>query len=133
MSTTTKGPCRPYRDICGRLGHGSKDDIAHKKVSFSCALTWDGSRFDLTQLPGFARAYLMRSRWPILPHTRMESVPELLESGRVEELKICWVPMLAGGEPLGAPYPLQKRLAVRLAWQRTIGGHTLALYRPVRA
>jgi hypothetical protein len=79
------------------------------------ALTWDGARWPVRSLPPRARAFLAdKSRRQSTPSAK--SVAKLLSDDQVEEIRVCWVPRLKGGdEVLSEPFQAEggKRLAFR--------------------
>jgi hypothetical protein len=69
------------------------------------ALTWDGARWPARSLPPKARAFLSGRSRAVLSG---RETAELFADDQVNEIRICWVPRLKGGnavlsEPFGTP------------------------------
>jgi riboflavin biosynthesis pyrimidine reductase len=59
-------------------------------------------------------------------------VSRLLQNGELEEIRICWVPVLAGGDQvitLPFPTPRQMRINFRAVSLKQIGDILCAIYR----
>ena len=70
------------------------------------ALTWDGARWPTRSLPPKARAFLGKAAAP-----SARAIATLFQSNQVQELRICWVPRLKGGDDaLSVPFPKEKRI-----------------------
>ena len=78
------------------------------------ALTWDGARWPVGSLAVKVRAFL-RAKGFAAPTPR--AVAGYLANDQVREMRICWVPRLAGGEKvLADPFaaPGGRRVAFRV-------------------
>jgi len=62
----------------------------------AAALTWDGARCPAKRLPAKTRAFL----GPITPAKRLAGI---LAASAAIELRICWVPVLRGGDKVLSP------------------------------
>ena len=79
------------------------------------ALTWDGTRWPVRTLPPSARSFLTgKSRKMPVPTAR--SLSKLLASNHVEEIRVCWVPRMKGGDPVLSE-PFQTVAGMRLAFR----------------
>jgi hypothetical protein len=103
----------------------------HGSVVVALALTWDGARWPVRTLASDARAFLKGN-------TRVAAVPsacklaELFAEDRVEEIRICWVPRLKGGNDVSSkPFqtPAQVRIGFRSAGTRRFGDVLGVIYR----
>jgi len=71
------------------------------------ALTWDGARWPVRTLPPKARAFLAgKFRGASSPSAK--TLATLFADDQVQEIRICWVPLLKGGgdvlaEPFSTP------------------------------
>jgi hypothetical protein len=84
----------------------------------SMALTWDGARWPSRSLPPKARAFLS-GQGPI-----SRQVAKLATDNQVQEIRICWVPKLKGGESvLSDPFTTAtgKRRAFRMVRSQSFG------------
>ena len=91
----------------------------------AAALTWDGARASARGLPARARAFL----GPVTPAARMLA---LLQTDEQLELRICWVPRLAGGTATLCPPFTSKdgrRIPCRLVRTVAFGDVLGAVYR----
>ena len=89
------------------------------------ALTWDGARFPIRSLPPKARGFLGR---PAAPSA--QKMTALFQADQVEELRICWVPRLKGGEDvLAAPFPSKTRIGFKPAKTVALGDMLGVIYR----
>jgi hypothetical protein len=91
----------------------------------AAALSWDGARVPAARLPARARAFLGK----VTPAARMKA---LLETNAVLEMRICWVPTLAGGDAtLCPPFTTKngRRIAFRLVRTVSFGDVLGAVYR----
>jgi len=83
---------------------------AHART-ISLALTWDGARWPTRLLPPPARSFLRNHAAP-----SARELSALFSADEIDELRICWVPKLKGGEPsLSEPFqtPSGQRLPFR--------------------
>jgi hypothetical protein len=72
-------------------------------TKIALALSWDGARQPLASLPAKARTFLQAKGFSA-PTPR--AVAQLLAGDQVAEMRICWVPSVAGGENvLAEPFP----------------------------
>jgi len=95
------------------------------------ALTWDGARCPIRSLPPAARVFLAGKirRAPALSARKLSV---LFADDRIEEIRLCWVPRLKGGEDvLCEPFaaPGGKRLAFRVAKITRFGDVLGVIYR----
>lgn len=104
-----------------------------KGTVVSLAMTWDGSRYPTRSLPPKARAFLAgRFRDVTIPSRA--NLAALFATDRVEEMRVCWVPMLRGGDDVFSgpfPAPSGKRLHFQTARTLRFGDVLGVVYRRV--
>ncbi len=88
------------------------DKTGGKGTVIALALTWDGARWPVRSLPPKACAFLQfkgnKSRGE-MPSAR--TAAELFAKDEVREIRICWVPLLKGGDAvLSGPFPTATRI-----------------------
>jgi hypothetical protein len=89
------------------------------------ALTWDGARWPIGRLSAPARAFLGGPKAP-----EKEEVAELFRADEVGEIRVCWVPRLAGGdEVLAASFQPSVRVNFRVARTKRFGDVLGMVYR----
>ncbi len=101
-----------------------KSGTKKPKRSAALALSWDGVR---VTVPARGRKFLG-------PVTRLNParLSAQMEIGEIEELRICWVPVLVGGaETLAAPFtaPGGKRIPFRAVKTVPLGDALGVVYR----
>jgi hypothetical protein len=82
------------------------------------ALTWDGARWPTRRLPPNARAFLKGT-----PRTVPASAKaaKLLAGDALKEIRICWLPVLKGGEgALAEPFLTPKGMRMEFHAAKTI-------------
>jgi hypothetical protein len=110
----------------------SRSPKAVASRSVALALTWDGARWPIRELPPKARAFLSGSLSTILS---IPQTAELFAGDLLKELRICWVPRLKGGNDVMAqPFetPLGKRLGFRAVKTIPFGDVLGVVYRRTR-
>jgi hypothetical protein len=95
------------------------------------ALTWDGARWPVRSLPPRCRAFLSGTgkKSPLLSAS---SLALLFARDEIDEIRICWVPQLKGGDDvLAAPFSAlgNKRLPFRVIRQVRLGDNLGVVYR----
>ncbi len=94
------------------------------------ALTWDGVRWPAQILPPKARAFLASAE--VVSNRK---AAQLLADDQVNEIKICWVPRLKGGNKVLAG-PFQTPSGIRIGFQcvKTVRfhDHLGAVYRRLK-
>ena len=99
-----------------------------KADSIALALTWDGSRWPVAKLPAAARKFLNVPGLKATP----KQLSEILRAGRIKEIRICWVPILRGGdEVLCSPFATKngRRIPFRQTSSRPLGDALGVVYR----
>lgn len=82
------------------------------------ALTWDGARWPVSRLPSVARTFL-RAGQSVTPLAAKMAI--LLTDKKVHEIRICWVPRLAGGKDvMAAPFPAPQGKRIKFRVTRTV-------------
>ena len=72
-----------------------------KQTVIALALSWDGARLPTRALPPKARAFLAGHAAP-----PSQKVAQLFRDNQINEIRICWVPRLKGGnDVLSDPSP----------------------------
>ena len=99
-----------------------------KRLALAAALTWDGARVPLRALPAKARAFLTAGK-TTLPSAK--KIAEIFAHDAVEEIRICWVPQLRGGQTLSELFvaPNQKRIPYRTMRSQRFGDILGVIYR----
>ena len=95
------------------------------------ALTWDGARWPVGVLSPKARAFLAGPARQPASFTR-NAMARLFARDDVDEIRICWVPRLKGGDAvLAAPFsaPDEKRLLFQAVRQVRWGDNLGVVYR----
>jgi hypothetical protein len=98
-------------------------------MKIGLALTWDGSRWPARSLPAKARAFLAGK--DIITSGR-RAVARLMADDGVEEIRICWVPSLMGGDDvLTGPFSAKdgKRIPFKVAQTKLFGEICGVVYR----
>jgi hypothetical protein len=92
------------------------------------ALTWDGVRQPLRSLPAAARAFLEI----VAPAPSMAHLGALLQKQEIDEIRVCWIPHLQGGDDVLCP-PFSAgdglRIGYRAAQSRRFGDILGVVYR----
>jgi hypothetical protein len=95
------------------------------------ALTWDGVRLPLRSLPPKAQTFLRRKKTEaMLPSAK--NLAELFTANEVDEIRICWVPQLRGGDDALAKVfssPHGKRLPFHVTKTQPFGDILGVIYR----
>jgi hypothetical protein len=94
------------------------------------ALTWDGARWPVGALPPKARAFLAGPAREPASFTK-DALARLFARDDVDEIRICWVPRLKGGDDvLAAPFPApgNKRVLFRAVRQVRLGDILAVVY-----
>jgi hypothetical protein len=97
------------------------------------ALTWDGVRVSLRNLPWAARKFLGPAALRV---PDAASLGALFAQDGVKEIRVCWVPRLEGGDRvMAAPFsaPRHRRLGFRRARLVTLGDVIGVIYRRAKA
>jgi hypothetical protein len=95
------------------------------------ALTWDGARWPVRRLGAKARAFLAGGK--AVPAPSGMEMARFFSSDEIAELRICWVPKLAGGDSaLTDPFSTSdgKRLAFSAVKTVSLGDVLGVVYRP---
>ena len=77
-------------------------------------LTWDGARWPIRTLPIAARAFLNRASGNPAASSA-EEIAGLLAHDQVNEIRVCWVPHLKGGNDVLSP-PFSTRGGKRITF-----------------
>jgi hypothetical protein len=99
-------------------------------VKVAVALTWDGARWPARSLPPKARAFLAAKGYTTFSARAMA---KLFASGKIGEMRICWVPRLKGGENVLAGFffaPKGRRVPFRAKKLTSFGDVLGVVYRP---
>jgi hypothetical protein len=102
-----------------------------KHHPIALALTWDGARWPAQGLPPKARAFLKSGEKGSSPPST-EKMAKLFEEDRVDEMRICWIPRLKGGnDVLSKPFlpPAGLKLAFKSSKSYRFGDILGVVYR----
>jgi hypothetical protein len=100
----------------------------------SAALTWDGARWPVRTLPPKCRAFLAGSARKPASRAK-DTLARLFARDDVDEIRICWVPRLKGGDDvLAAPFPApgNERLHFQFVRQVRLGDNLGVVYQPCK-
>jgi len=98
-----------------------------KTRTLSVALTWDGARWPVRKLSPKARAFLGGKG-----SVSAGEMAEWAACDTVKEIRVCWVPQLAGGDDvLALPFvtPTAKRIPFRMVCMLPLGDALGVVYR----